>query len=218
MADLFHDEADFSAVGYAQVAVEQGVDVEAGLTYAVPESLSDLAVGERVVVPLGRGNKATPGYVIAMTDHCDFDRVKLILKRDASGVSVPGDLVELAKWMAGYYAAPLGMVLTNMLPAAVKRGVGTVSQVLVALADDPPQGVKLTHLQQQVRDAAAELAEAGERWVECKRLADEAAARSVSSVKQLVAKGVLVTKQQQAVRAAMDHLAIEGDPTARRWS
>jgi len=215
MSDLFHDDADTPVVGYAQVAVEQGVDTEGGLTYAVPESLSDLEVGERVVVPLGRGNKATSGYVIELTDRCEFEKVKPILKRDASRIAVPGDLVELAKWMASYYAAPLGMVLTTMLPAAVKRGTGTISQVMVSFADPAPEGVKLTKLQQKVRDAATELAEAGEPWVESKRLADEAGARSVSSVKQLVTKGVLITKQQQAVRAALDEMTVEGDVSAQ---
>jgi len=61
MSDLFVTPE--SIVAYAQVAPEQGVDVTAsGLTYAIPQSLKDIAVGDRVRVPLGRGNKNVPGF------------------------------------------------------------------------------------------------------------------------------------------------------------
>jgi primosomal protein N' len=49
----------------AQVAVERSVDLHPdGLTYAVPAELADLRAGERVRVPLGRGNAPTEGIVV----------------------------------------------------------------------------------------------------------------------------------------------------------
>ncbi|MEL7088482.1 MAG: hypothetical protein AAGL98_08605, partial [Planctomycetota bacterium] len=59
-------------VGYALVALERSIDRgEGGLTYAVPEPLADLAVGDRVSVPLGRGNKPAAGYVVGRRDEAD---------------------------------------------------------------------------------------------------------------------------------------------------
>ncbi|MFW5652520.1 MAG: replication restart helicase PriA [Planctomycetota bacterium] len=50
-----------------QVVPERGMDhVPGGLTYWVPQDLWTLAVGERVFVPLGRGNKPVAGFVIAV--------------------------------------------------------------------------------------------------------------------------------------------------------
>ncbi len=114
-------------VGYAQVALEQGIDAAPeGLTYGVPVDLAGLAVGERVLVPLGRGNKLTAGYVVGLSERTSVERVKPIRARDAHAVSLTEDLIELARWMAAYYCSPLGMVFSAMLPAAVKRGTGRV--------------------------------------------------------------------------------------------
>ncbi|MCX5660495.1 MAG: primosomal protein N' [Planctomycetota bacterium] len=124
---------------YARVALEQGIDASAaGLTYAVPAALADLRVGERVVVPLGRGNKSVSGYVLEINGHTEFEpaKVKAILARDRQGISLTPDLMELATWMAGYYCCPIGMVLATMLPAAVKRGVGRTAQVMVGLSPE----------------------------------------------------------------------------------
>jgi hypothetical protein len=63
--------------GYARVVVERGIDrpssrfaaaqadsSETGLTYAVVTE--DVVVGQRVIVPLGKGNKPTAGIVLAL--------------------------------------------------------------------------------------------------------------------------------------------------------
>ncbi len=220
--------------GYADVALERGVDTVAGLTYAVPVSLAGLNVGQRVMVPLGRGNKPVAGYVIRRFAATEQKRVKAILGVDAQAISLTPDLVELARWMAGYYCCPLGMVFSTMLPAAVKHGTGTVTQTMVGMmAGAPvtsPDGVnaetelpgaeagekvegkeegkeeakvKLTKLQQAVFDAAGELAAQGHAWHSLRDLADHAGARSISPVKQLIAKGVLAVKEESSVRAAM---------------
>ena len=185
---------------FAQVALEQGIDAgPTGLTYEVGGELSDIAVGDRVIVPLGRGNKPVAGHVIEVTDHCDVKKVKAIQSRDPRGLSLTADLIELAQWMSGYYCCPLGMVLATMVPAAVKRGTGTVQQTMVSVAkreDEEP--IKLSRLQK----AALEVAQASdEEWIEMKELADLAGARSVAPVKQLIAKGLLTTKTQSIVKA-----------------
>jgi len=54
---LFPDTPQAAPLGYALVAPERSVDLgEGGFTYAVPTNLADLAVGQRVIVPLGRGD------------------------------------------------------------------------------------------------------------------------------------------------------------------
>lgn len=210
MADLFEKDVPVLDGQFALVALEQSIDTASGLTYAVPQKLADLAVGERVFVPLGRGNKLTAGYVIERTTSTDVPSGKLkpIGKRDPNSVSLTPDLIELARWMASYYCSPLGMVFNTMLPAAVKRGTGAMTKVLVAINDSPPavdpddkKKSKLTKLQQAVLDAAQVATEAGEPWLEMRDLADRAGARSVSAVKQLIEKQRLVTRRHDTITA-----------------
>ena len=44
------------------------------------------------------------------------------------------DLLELARWMSGYYAAPLDEIIEAMIPAAVRRGAGLKQEKLLAVA------------------------------------------------------------------------------------
>jgi len=118
MATLFEHE---NVAGYARVAVERGVDrYPDGLTYAIPPALADLAVGERVTVPLGAADRLTAGYVVELTRSTDLDpkRIKPIKDRDHATRRLPVELLDLARWISGYYCAPLGMTLAAMMPAA----------------------------------------------------------------------------------------------------
>ena len=199
---------------FAHVAPERGIDAgDAGLTYRVPAEMSDLVVGQRVIVPLGKNNRAVTGIVVDLADHCDYPNVKAILDRDAHGVSLTPDLIELARWMAGYYCTPLGMVLATMLPAAVKRGAGLRAELWVGLpsdakheanggVNDAGQKVRLSKQQLASLDEMRRFVDAGEKWIEAKRLADRAGAKTVAPVKQLLDKGLLVARKQQTVHAA----------------
>jgi hypothetical protein len=60
---------------FAAVALEQSVDRE--LDYAVPPRLvSQLRVGQRVRVPLGRNNKPAKGYVVAIRETTTYPKIK----------------------------------------------------------------------------------------------------------------------------------------------
>lgn len=206
--------------------MEQGIDLSpTGLTYLVPPPLQPLAVGERVMVPLGRGNKLVAGYVVELSSATDLkSQLKAIHSRDRAGLSLPHDLIELACWISGYYCCPLGMVFATMLPAAVKHGTGTSTRTFVRFSNDgadpnssidnPAAPAKLSKLQSAVLDRARELAQSGDGWVELKRLADLAGAKSVAPVKQLVARGQLQAKKSSVVVSDLDLRALsELEPT-----
>jgi primosomal protein N' (replication factor Y) len=223
---------------FAQVALERGIDAMAeGLTYAVPPQLADLAVGDRVVVPLGRGDKPASGYVVELLSRAAvppqrLGRIKAIAARDPRSIALTPDLIQLARWMAGYYCCPLGMVLATMLPAPVRHGTGSVTRIVVALPSPPPplplgegrgegrsaappqpldpgKPRRLTPMQQAVLDAAGRLRGEGQPWVLMKDLADHAGARSIAPVKQLVARGLLTSAKQSGIQPPV---AIAQDP------
>ncbi len=197
---------------YVRVAVERGIDSgDAGLTYRAGE---DVVVGDRVDVPLGRGDTRTGGFVIEvggadLLGEMDPRKIKRIL--GVSGSRLPEALIELARWMSGYYVCPLGMVLATMMPAAVKAGTGRRTRVLVEPA------VELAGLGERVRAgeieglratksvvaAGASLeALAPERFpIDAKDLARELGASNAGPVNRLLAAGVLREVEVAVVRA-----------------
>lgn len=206
--------------GFARVALERSIDSgEGGFTYAVPAALADLAVGDRVTVPLGRGNKPASGVVVELMDQADakIKRVKPITSRERSASSLPDDLVTLAKWISGYYCCPLGMTFGSLLPAAVKHATGTRQRQQVRLKPETDiQALpKLTKLQRATVDAALAHT-AADGWIDPKALADAAGAKSTSSVKQLLDKGLLDSRQQSRIVSDLDLRAQKAAPAVAK--
>ena len=108
---------------FTSVAIEDSLDKL--LDYSVPAKFaSALRVGQRVKVPLGRGNRATYGYVIAIANVSSYPRVKPILDIEDERVLLNEKMMELARWMSRYYCSPLGSVIDSIIPAAVKKKTG----------------------------------------------------------------------------------------------
>ncbi|MFA6046870.1 MAG: primosomal protein N' [Phycisphaerales bacterium] len=125
-SSLFSSQTEATTGVFARVAVARGIDRldgDGSLTYSCTEPAPH--VGELVNVPLGKGKAS--GIVIEVGGAellGDVEAWKVKPMGPRSGAALPGALIELARWMAGYYVCPLGMVLANMLPAAVKHGTG----------------------------------------------------------------------------------------------
>lgn len=138
MGDLFGQS---EAVGgpYVRVAVERSIDAEGsmrGLTY---RASGEVHVGQRVEVPLGRGNRAAAGIVVVvggeeLLEGIPARKVKTVLK--VHQARLPERLIELARWISDYYICPLGMTLATMMPAAVKHSIGVRRVVLLEPVDE----------------------------------------------------------------------------------
>ncbi len=222
MSDLFSqfDPPPKLPSRFAQVAPEQGLEMPDGLTYAVPDEMKDLRIGDRVIVPLGRGDRPVNGYVLDLTDHTGLDpaKIKPIAARERRQVNLPDDLIDLAKWISEYYCCPLGMVLVTLLPAAVKRGTGLTRRTWVDLkrdiaADALPSVVqhhKLPAKQAAVLGQAMELALLGKLPIDPRELATAAGAKTSGPVRQLVDKGLLKRVRKTQVRATWAERPVEG--------
>ncbi len=95
------------------------------LHYRVPESLrASVAVGSLVRVPVL--NALRLGIVGEIGAPPDFplDRLKPLAQVVHPFPALPPDLLELARWMARYYACGLDSIIETMLPAAVRNGAG----------------------------------------------------------------------------------------------
>ena len=189
------------------VAVERAVDRSPdGLTYALPRALAHLPEGARVEVPLGRGETPTAGWIVrrlAASEDPGIPRAKIkpLLAQDPSGVVLPGELMQFARWISAYYACPIGMTLASILPAAVRKAIGRIERTLVdlapALVDGTGQFPRITKRQQHALDVLATLP----RPIELADLAEAAGYSSNEPLKRLVASGHLVATKKTSVEA-----------------
>ena len=78
--------------------------------YRIPSHLEGmLKVGTEVVVPFGRGNKETKGYVTAFSDQTDYDEAKIkpVLRVAEGSMQIEAKLVALAAWMKERYGGTM---------------------------------------------------------------------------------------------------------------
>ncbi len=106
----------------------QGKDSPLGLTfhYSIPAPLRDeVAIGQLIQVPFGP--RRLQGIVVGLTDSAPvFDTRDIEEIVDPEPVVSPAQ-IELARWMSGYYLAPLIDCLRLMLPPGLEqRAVLTV--------------------------------------------------------------------------------------------
>lgn len=112
---------------YCNVALP--VPLRTLFTYAIPASLNDKVLpGCRVVVPFGR--RTIVGVVLGpSTELPNIAQFKEILQVLDSAPALSTQLLDLGRWLADYYIAPLGEVLRSMLPPLVE--VRTVREISI---------------------------------------------------------------------------------------
>ncbi len=128
----------------AKVAFPTGYD--AVLDYLVPAELTGhIEAGMRVMVPLGRGNRAVPGYCVEVTafgstagatELRENRRLKNVTSLIDSQSLIGEKILRLARWISAKYLCPLGQVLEAVLPAGVRSHAGTRLTSVLYLADD----------------------------------------------------------------------------------
>jgi primosomal protein N' (replication factor Y) len=103
------------------------VSLDRAFDYEIPAALeAQIILGAKVRVPFGR--REIVGYVVEFPDDPRKGPLKPI--REFLGSSMPPILIELAQWMAQYYAAPLAVALKSVLPQAVRRADAAFKQRL----------------------------------------------------------------------------------------
>ncbi|MFQ5736371.1 MAG: primosomal protein N' [Thermodesulfobacteriota bacterium] len=100
---------------FAEIAVE--LPVEGAFTYAVPPELkAGVRTGKRVLVPFGR--RTVTGYVLALssTPPPEASRARPIIDLLDPEPIFDAKRLEFYRWLASYYFAPLGEVLSLIHP------------------------------------------------------------------------------------------------------
>ena len=213
---------------YAVVAVERGIDhgfakanakasgkananVSEGLTYAVPDEMT-LERGDRVEVPLGRGDTRVGGYIVELggpeliAGGLDPSRIKPVAARTGRALS-PG-VVDLCRWIARYYAAPLGLTLAAAMPAAVRKAVGRKTQRALEPTDQATEtpadstesaGQKLTPSVRRALEGIGQLPDSA--WpLDARTLAARVGAPNAAPINRLTEAGYLREVEVETVR------------------
>jgi primosomal protein N' (replication factor Y) len=144
--------------GFVRVALD--APVFRGFDYHFPESLGGhFFPGQRVLVPVGKGDRKTVGFVTQRLDRSRIRpgmRIKSVAAvLDHKPLMTP-TVYRLACKMAEYYCCPLGTALAAVVPAAVKKRAGERKVRLAALPAQPSLAPKLSAKQQAVMGRLAE--------------------------------------------------------------
>ncbi len=141
------------------------------LHYKVPPHLAaTVTVGSLVRVPIVNAFKL--GIVGEIGAPVDFpvERLKSVAQVVYPFPALSPDLLELARWMARYYACGLDSIIETMIPAAVRRGAALKQEKLLAIVQKlspeelaalekraPAQAKLYRFLEQQFRPQAKSL-------------------------------------------------------------
>jgi primosomal protein N' (replication factor Y) len=125
-----------------RVAVDCGAD--SLFDYFVPDRLWPILPGQRVLVPFGKGDKHQTAFCVqadipqqeSFLAKTKKHRLKQVFDVPDKQPLLIDSLLSLGQWISDYYVCPLGQVLSAMVPAAVKKGVGVKKQKYCFLADD----------------------------------------------------------------------------------
>ncbi len=160
--------------------------IDRPLDYLVPEKLAgSVEPGRRVRVPLGRGNRPTVGYCVAVaTRDVPGSGLKAVLDVEDERPLLSSTMLELTAWMSERWMCRHGEVLEAVLPAGVREAAGSRQQPHLVLAADPGPQPRLTPAQQKVIATATEPLTAS-------ALADRSGA-SRAVISRMVKRGLLV--------------------------
>ena len=118
--------------------------------YAVPPELAaQVQVGSRVKVPFGP--RQVMGCVTAMVESSTHTNLRPVLSVVGKQSLVTPRVLQLARWIAGYYCCPVEIALKSVLPDAIRREKeGWRERLFVRAVTTPGEMPKLSKRQKEV--------------------------------------------------------------------
>ena len=171
--------------------------------YRIPSQLEEkLTIGAEVLVPFGRGNTQTRGYVVGFSEVCQYDVEKL---KEISGISkdalaIEGRMVALAAWMKEQYGGTMIQALRTVLPVKQKVKSKTKRTVVLLLGEEEGKKKLTFYLQKNQKARARLLAE----LIENKELPYELVTKKLnvtaSVIRALQEQDVVEVQEEQVYR------------------
>lgn len=176
--------------------------VDRTYSFAVPEELAGgLAVGQRVLVPLGRKGRAVEGFVVGVTRQPWDSTLRPIHSTVEQESFLTPELIALGREISAHYCCRLGLTLKAMTAEAVRleRGLKTVRYVEPALGlkEIEETGARISGK----RRAVLEVLAAAGRAVRMEELL-AAASASAETVRGMAKRGWLVVHRRKEAEGA----------------
>jgi primosomal protein N' (replication factor Y) len=146
------------ASSIARVVVDLSLDKE--FDYRVPVSLREtLKIGSRVSVPFGR--RQAQGYVVGLADASSVVRLRDVEAVLDEAPLITEPILDLARWMADYYCAPVEAAIRTVLPGAVRRRKARFKQQLLVSVRENDTADSLSGLTDKQAAVLGRLRESG---------------------------------------------------------
>ena len=105
---------------YAEVIVDIAIsEVDRLYTYSLD---FDAKIGQRVLVPFGKGDRTGEGFILGITDKApegDF-KIKSVIRVLESYAAIDESQIELARWISKNYHCTMAQSLRLMIPAQLR--------------------------------------------------------------------------------------------------
>ncbi len=180
--------------------------------YKIPAELEDsIGVGTEVIVPFGRGNKETSGYVVGFSVNTDYDpeKIKSVLRVAKRRRAIESSLVSLAAWMREYYGGTLIQSLKTVLPIKAQETIRQKRTVKLLLNEEEAKKQLDVFLHKNQKARARVLAGLLDQPEQDYELITKKLNVTLSILKSLEEKGILVIKSQNQFRNPVKYKAKE---------
>lgn len=186
---------------YAEVAVNTPGGHHHAFTYSIPPSVN-LQAGQGVWVPFGP--RMLNGIVIGLSDYSSVEQTRDIKSVTGDTPLISTERISLAKWISGYYLAPLFESVALMLPPGFERNVEIkpkIARYISLNLNDDEAAKMISALKQKGSVKQAVVLEillfAGSRLSAGEILARAGCTRSV--LRAMTARGI-ISEQHEAIR------------------
>ncbi len=185
--------------------------------YSIPSEMEGmLRVGMQVIVPFGKGNRRTKGYLIRFSEEADYpvQKIKSILEIVPDDPAIEGKLLGLAAWMKDVYGGTMAQALRTVLP--VKHSVRERKKRTLRLMMSPEDAEeKLAYYEKKNQKARARLLRVLIEKQEIDydtAVKEHGAARPV--IQALAEQDVLIIEEERKYRRAVSGLDMQQERKA----
>lgn len=171
--------------------------------YRIPSELEGiLEVGTEVIVPFGRGNKETGGYVIGFSETADYDedKIKFILRRAEDKRAIESKLVALAAWMKESYGGTMIRALRTVLPIKKQEKIKKKRTVRLLLSEEEGRERLDIFLHKNQKARARVLAGLLDQPCQDYELLTKKLHVTLSVLRAMEEQGILLIESQDALR------------------
>ena len=187
---------------YANIIVDISHEkVDRPFQYRVPDELmGQIEVGMSVMIPFGMGNRQIKGFVVEVSDTCQYaeDKVKEILDVCAGAIPVESQMIELASWMHERYGCTMNQTLKTVIP--VKNKVKEQTKVFVSLLVGDAQIFAYAEANKRCKARIRVLHVLKEQGTLEKEVLLEKAATTAATLKELQEAGMISLQSETVYR------------------